>query len=43
MSNDIARDQDRVWQRTKKIGFAVLVTHDGGKLRALGENRGASM
>ena len=43
MSNDIARDQDRVWQRTKKIGFAVLVTYDGGKLRALGENRGASM
>jgi len=34
MSNDNARDQDRVWQLMKKIGFAMLVTHDGGKLRA---------
>jgi general stress protein 26 len=34
MSNDNARDQDRVWRLMKKIGFAMLVTHDGGKLRA---------
>jgi general stress protein 26 len=34
VSNDNARDQDRVWQLMKKIGFAMLVTHDGGKLRA---------
>lgn len=34
MSNDNARDQDRVWQLMKKIGFAMLVTHDSGKLRA---------
>jgi general stress protein 26 len=34
MSNDNARDQDRIWQLMKKMGFAMLVTHDGGKLRA---------
>jgi general stress protein 26 len=34
MSNDNARDQDRVWQLMKKIGFAMLVTRDGDKLRA---------
>jgi hypothetical protein len=34
MSNDNARDQDRVWQLMKEIGFAMLVTHDGDKLRA---------
>jgi hypothetical protein len=43
MSDDIARDQDRIWQLTKKIGFAVLVTHDDGKLCALGGNRRVSM
>jgi hypothetical protein len=36
MSNDGARDQDGVWQLTRKIGFAALVTHDDGKLRAPG-------
>jgi general stress protein 26 len=34
MSNDDVRDQDRVWELMKKIGFAMLVTHDGDKLRA---------
>lgn len=34
MTNDNARDQDRVWELMKKIGFAMLVTHDGDKLRA---------
>ena len=34
MSNDNARDQDRVWQLMDKIGFAMLVTRDGDKLRA---------
>ena len=34
MSNDNTRDQDRVWELMKKIGFAMLVTQDGGKLRA---------
>jgi general stress protein 26 len=34
MSNDNARDQDRVWQLMEKIGFAMLVTRDGDKLRA---------
>ena len=29
-----ARDQDRAWELMKKIGFAMLVTHDGDKLRA---------
>ena len=33
-ADDNARDQNRVWQLMKKIGFAMLVTHDGGKLRA---------
>jgi general stress protein 26 len=28
------RDTDRVWDLMKKIGFAMLVTHDGDKLRA---------
>jgi len=31
---DVERDQERVWQLMKKIGFAMLVTHDGDKLRA---------
>jgi general stress protein 26 len=34
MSNDNARDLDRTWELMKKIGFAMLVTQDGGKLRA---------
>jgi general stress protein 26 len=34
MGNDNARDQDRVWQLMEKIGFAMLVTRDGDKLRA---------
>jgi hypothetical protein len=33
MSNE-TRDQDRVWQWMKKIGFAMLVIRDGNKLRA---------
>ena len=35
MANDnTARDTDRVWELMKKIGFAMLVTRDGDKLRA---------
>jgi len=35
MANDnTARDIDRVWDLMKKIGFAMLVTRDGDKLRA---------
>lgn len=34
MSNDNARDQDRVWQLMDKIGFAMMVTRDGDRLRA---------
>ncbi|WP_315778180.1 MULTISPECIES: pyridoxamine 5'-phosphate oxidase family protein [unclassified Bradyrhizobium] len=34
MSNDDARDQGRVWDLMKKIGFAMLVTRDGDRLRA---------
>jgi general stress protein 26 len=34
MTDDTARDQDRVWELMKKIGFAMLVTRDGSKLRA---------
>lgn len=34
MSNDNTRDQDRAWELMMKIGFAMLVTHDGDKLRA---------
>jgi general stress protein 26 len=34
MTNDNARDQDRVWELMKKVGFAMLVTRDGDKLRA---------
>jgi general stress protein 26 len=29
-----ARDVDRAWTLMKKIGFAMLVTQDDGKLRA---------
>jgi general stress protein 26 len=34
MSTDDLRDLDRAWDLMKKIGFAMLVTRDGGKLRA---------
>ncbi len=35
MANDnTARDTDHAWDLMKKIGFAMLVTHDGDKLRA---------
>jgi len=34
MSTDEQRDRDRAWDLMKKIGFTMLVTRDGGKLRA---------
>jgi general stress protein 26 len=34
MANNTAENIDRVWELMKKIGFAMLVTHDGDKLRA---------
>ena len=35
MANDNAADDtDRVWELMRKIGFAMLVTRDGDKLRA---------
>lgn len=34
MTNDNRDDIDRAWELMKQIGFAMLVTHDGGKLRA---------
>ena len=34
MTNDNARDVDRAWELMDKIGFAMLVTHDGDKMRA---------
>ena len=35
MTNDnTTRDTDRAWELMKKIGFAMLVTRDGDKLRA---------
>src|SRR2546423_15473434 len=35
MANDnTANDIDRVWELMKKIGFAMLVSRDGDKLRA---------
>jgi general stress protein 26 len=35
MANDnTARDTERAWDLMKKIGFAMLVTRDGDKLRA---------
>ena len=33
MASDNARDTDRAWELMKKIGFAMLVTRDGEKLR----------
>jgi general stress protein 26 len=34
MTDNGACDTDRAWDLMKKIGFAMLVTHDGDKLRA---------
>lgn len=34
MAGDNAQNVDRVWELMRKIGFAMLVTHDGDKLRA---------
>ena len=34
MANHNTQDVDRAWDLMKKIGFAMLVTHDGDKLRA---------
>src|SRR5690242_16195381 len=34
MADNAARDTDRVWDLMKRIGFAMLVTRDGEKLRA---------
>ena len=38
MANDNAKDKsravERAWDLIKKIGFAMLVTRDGSKLRA---------
>jgi general stress protein 26 len=34
MAPDTARDTDRAWELMKKIGFAMLVTRDGEKMRA---------
>ncbi len=33
-TDNTQRDTDRAWDLMKKIGFAMLVTHDGDKLRA---------
>jgi general stress protein 26 len=34
MTNDNAASADRAWELMQKIGFAMLVTRDGDKLRA---------
>jgi general stress protein 26 len=34
MTNDNDGNVERAWELMKKIGFAMLVTHDGDKLRA---------
>jgi general stress protein 26 len=34
MTNDNARDAERAWELMEKIGFAMLVTRDGDRLRA---------
>jgi general stress protein 26 len=34
MTNDNTGDVEKTWDLMKKIGFAMLVTHDGEKLRA---------
>jgi len=33
-NNSTTRDADRAWELMKKIGFAMLVTRDGDRLRA---------
>ena len=33
-NNNTMRDADRAWELMKKIGFAMLVTRDGDRLRA---------
>jgi hypothetical protein len=33
-NDNTTRDTDRVWELMKKIGFAMLVTRNGEKLRA---------
>ena len=34
MATETAENVDRVWELMKQIGFAMLVTHDGEKMRA---------
>lgn len=34
MANDNTRDTDRAWELMEKIGFAMLVTQNAGKLRS---------
>lgn len=34
MADDDARNVDRAWELMKKIGFAMLVTRDGDKIRS---------
>lgn len=34
MSNDTVRDVDKVWDLMEKIGFTMLVTRDGDRLRS---------
>jgi general stress protein 26 len=34
MSNDTVRDIDKVWDLMEKIGFTMLVTRDGDRLRS---------
>src|ERR1700734_3596110 len=34
MADENAQNVDRAWELMKKIGFAMLVTHNGDKLRA---------
>ncbi len=34
MTNDNAQEAERAWELMKKIGFAMLVTRDGERLRA---------
>jgi len=34
MATENAENVDRVWELMKQIGFAMLVTHDGEKMRA---------
>ncbi|MBS0528617.1 MAG: pyridoxamine 5'-phosphate oxidase family protein [Proteobacteria bacterium] len=34
MANDSSGDIDRAWNLMEKIGFAMLVTHDNGRLRS---------